>query len=334
MSSSSSVLSIDNFNPAELRYTKAKPSKVGKSVSVVSSKTNKYLEITMPRLMTWGIQDFYDKEKDLHDGKFSITLVFPREGEETEKTNMAFEKLKELEQQILKDAIKNKADWWGSSMKDVMIEGMMYPILKYPKNKQNNNEIDLTKPPSISAKVEQWEGKWRSHIFDTNRELLFPTPENEAKGLTPSDFVPKLSNVSCNLQCAGIWIGAKSWGVSWRLTQCVVKPHEKTMNNNVCQVQFDDEDANNIQNQKETGDDVDVDVETGIVYKAGKEVSPEEATRVEDSDDDEPVKPKVVEKLIEKQAEVVESDPEPEVEPEEVKPVEVKKVVKKKKPVA
>jgi hypothetical protein len=331
---SSSVLSIDSWNPSQVKYSKAKKTKVGKSVSIISSQTNKYLEISMPRLMTWGIQDFHDKEKDTHDGKFSITLVFPREGEETEKTNMAFEKLKQLESQILQDAYANKGDWWGEADDDfnTSIKVMMYPLLKYPKDKVTK-KLDKTKPASISAKVEQWEGKWKSRIFDTNRNLLFPSPTSDNDCLEPKDYVPKLSNVSCTLQCAGIWIGEKSWGVSWRLQQCVVKPRDMGMNNDICQVEFDEEDASTIQNQKETGDDVDVDVETGTVYKAGKEVSAEEATRVEDSDDEAPVlkaKAPVIEAAKEEKKVVVEDQAVVEEEP--VKAVEktVKKVVKKK----
>jgi len=286
----SSVLSIESWNPSEVKYGIPKKSKLGKSINVVSTRTNKYLEISMPRLMTWGISDFYDKEKDTHDGKFSITLAFPLKEQETEKSNQALEKLKLFQEQILQDACKNKASWWDNDddIDDAYIKKSMYKFVKYPKNKETK-KIDLTKHPNIQAKVEQWEGKWKPRIFDTKKQLIFPSSKPEDEGLTPTDFVPKLSNVSCTIECAGIWIGEKGWGVSWRLKQCVVKPCDLATNNDVCNVEFDDDDANNIENQKISGDDVEIDPETATIYKSGVAISVEESTKVEDSDGEEQV---------------------------------------------
>lgn len=311
---SSSVISIETWNPTEIKYGLPKKSKLGKSINVVSTRTNKYLELSMPKLMTWGISDYYDKEKDTHNGKFSITLAFPLKEQETEKTILALEKMKQMQDQILQDACKNKALWWDhiEDIDDSMIKMLMYKFVKYPKNKETK-KIDNTKPPSIQAKVECWEGNWKPRIFDTKKQLLFPSSNPDNEGLTPADFVPKLSNVSCTIECAGVWIGEKGWGVTWRLKQCVVKPNDLMLNNDVCNVDFDDEDAININNQKVVGDDVDIDCETGIIYKAGVEVI--DPTKVDDSDNEtphtvEPVEPVVLKLEL---------------------PVETKKVVKKKK---
>ena len=40
------------------------------------------------------------------------------------------------------------------------------------------------------------------------------------------DFVPKMSNVACVLQCGGLWFGGKGWGLTWKVNQIVVKPRE------------------------------------------------------------------------------------------------------------
>jgi hypothetical protein len=307
----STVINIESFNPTELKYGLPKPTKIGKSVNIVSTKTNKYVELSMPKLMTWGISDFYDKEKDTHDGRFKMSLVFPNKEQETEKTVIALEKMKQLQEQILQDAYKNKAKWWEHMEEvpeDSIIKMMMFKFVKYPKNK-DTKKIDYNRPPSIDAKVECWDGKWKPRIFDTKKQLLFPSPTAESDGLTPADFVPKLSNVSCTIECAGVWIGEKGWGVNWRLKQCVVKPNDLASSSDVCNVDFDDEDASNIENQKVVGDDIDVDTETGTVYKAGIPV--EELTKVEDSDSEDLV---------------VKQEPAPVVEAPKVKKILKKKV--------
>jgi DNA-directed RNA polymerase subunit alpha len=66
-----------------------------------------------------------------------------------------------------------------------------------------------------------------------------------------------MSNVSCTIECAGIWLGGKGWGVSWRLKQCVVKPpNEEQVSSDVCQVYMSPEDVDQINRQKvkPTGD--------------------------------------------------------------------------------
>ena len=51
--------------------------------------------------------------------------------------------------------------------------------------------------------------------------MVFPS---EDESLTPMDFITKGSEVTCGIECKYIWLGAKGWGISWALKQCVVKP--------------------------------------------------------------------------------------------------------------
>ena len=107
-----------------------------------------------------------------------------------------------------------------------------FPFIKYQKNK-DTKKIDQSKPPSIRAKVPYYDGKWAVEIYDTKQNLLFPCGN---ENLTPLDFVPKQSNVACVLQCGGIWIGGKGWGLTWKLIQCIVKPREIVSVFGKCQI--------------------------------------------------------------------------------------------------
>jgi hypothetical protein len=194
-----------------------------------------------------------------------------------------------------------------------------FPFLKYSKNK-DTKKIDLTKPPSIRAKVPNYDGRWAVEIYDTKSNLIFPCSD---ANLTPVDFIPKQSQVACVLQCGGIWIGGKGWGLTWKLIQCVVKPREVVSVFGKCHIELSTEERDTLETQKIVNES-----DTEEPVAANEPTS----TIVEDSDDEkepepEPVKeePKPVVKKVVKKA------PEPE-EPkpaEEAKPV-VKKVVKKK----
>ena len=229
------------------------------------------MELSTPRMMTWGISDFYDKEKNTHDGKFSLTLNFPNPEYETPETTLFLQKLQEFNEALLDCAFENKDKWFEGQdveqRRDLQVS--MYPVLKYPKNPVTK-KVDKTRSPSITAKVEQdLQGNWKPRIFNTKRELIFPSSEHP--DLTPADFVPKLSNVSCTIECSGIWMNAKSWGVTWRLKQCVVKPPD-AVSSNVCQVFISPEDTQFINNQSIIGnsDNIEIDVDTATAYKVGE----------------------------------------------------------------
>jgi hypothetical protein len=118
-----------------------------------------------------------------------------------------------------------------------------FPFVKYQKNK-DTKESDYSKPPSIRAKVPYYDNKWTVEIYDTKDNLIFPCGDD---GLTPLEFVPERSSVACVLQCGGIWIGGKGWGVTWKLIQCVVKPREVVKIQGRCRITLSDEDRKQIE---------------------------------------------------------------------------------------
>jgi len=252
--------------------------------------------------MTWGIADFIGDNGE-SDGKFSISLNFPNDDYKKPATDEFLQKLKDFENKILDDAVKNSELWWGEEMSREVCKHTFFPFLKYTKNK-DTKKIDPSKPPSIRAKVPNYDGKWNVELYDTKENLIFPC---ENKNLTPADFVPKLSQVACVLQCGGIWIGGKGWGLTWKLVQCVVKPREVVSVYGKCHIQLSSEDRDAIESQQIVDRD---DVEDGEVVSAPAQTSkPTIDTTADDSDDDDDE----------------ESNPVPEPEPEPTK----KKVIKK-----
>jgi hypothetical protein len=213
---------------------------------------------------------------------------------------------------------------------------------------KDSKRIDYSKPPSIRGKVPFYDGKWGVEIYDTKNNLIFPCEDNR---LTPLDFVPKLSNVACVLQCGGIWIGGKGWGLTWKVVQCIVKPKEVITIYGKCQIQLSTEERATIESQQIKEDEF---VEEPVLadITASQLKVPEKAvsTIVDDSDNEDntsstpapaPVAKKVVKKPAAEPApapvveEPVVPPPAPEPTPvaeEPAKPVAAaptKKVVKK-----
>jgi hypothetical protein len=107
--------------------------------------------------------------------------------------------------------------------------------------------------------------------------MLFPC-DNE--NLTPVDFVPKQSNVACIIQCGGLWFGGKGWGVTWRLVQTMVKPHQVASVFGKCHISLSADEMETIEKQ---------DLSSSSAIADDSSVSSEKVvdTAVEDSDEEE-----------------------------------------------
>ena len=284
------VLSASEWVPSKIKYMPPKVNeRGGKSINMISSQTNRSLHITTPMMMTWGVADFIGDNGE-SDGKFSISLNFPNDEYRKPNTDAFLQKVKDFENQILDDAVRNSELWWGEEMSREVCKHTFFPFLKYSKNK-DTKKVDPTKPPSIRAKVPFYSGKWGVEIYDTKDQLIFPC-ENEH--LSPVDFIPKLSQVACVLQCGGIWIGGKGWGITWKLIQCVVKPREIVSVYGKCHIQLSVEDRDAIDTQQiaEDADEMEEDVAPpASVFKQPVAVAAKPApvpisTAAPDSDDE------------------------------------------------
>lgn len=325
-SSAKPVLSFRDWNTGANTYMAPKINeRGGKSINIISGQTKRSLHISTPLMMTWGINDFVD-EKGESDGKYTISLQFPNEDYKTKDSDDFLQKLKDFENQILDDAVKNSEKWWGKKMTRDICEFSYFPFLKYSKNK-DTKEIDYNKPPSIRAKVPYYNGKWAVEIYNTNSELIFPCANDM---LSPVDFVQKLSNVACVLQCSGIWIGGKGWGITWKMIQCVVKPREVVSVYGKCHVELSSDDVDKMDKPlvKDVAEVADVEDPVVLDAIATAATSEPVSTLVEDSDDEKEPEPEPEPVPASVVPEPVVDTPPPESETVATVPA-VKKVVKK-----
>jgi len=323
------VLSVSEWKPDAIRYMQPKVNdRGGKAINIISTQSNRSLHLSTPLMMTWGIADFVDEKTGESDGKYSMSLNFPNPDFATPGSTELLAKMKAFENQILEDAVKNSEAWFGEEMSLAVAKHTFFPFLKYTKDK-TTKKIDLSKPPSIRAKVPNYNSRWAIEIYDTKQQKIFPC-DNE--NMTPMDFIPKKSNVACVLQCGGLWFGGKGWGLTWKLVQCVVKPQEVVSVFGRCHIQLSVDEISKMETPVAAKDDDDEEASV-VETPTAAPVS----TEVEDSDaEDEPVvetpapvqaAPATVKKVIKKAAPV---ESEPEAAAEEVSAAPKKKIVKKK----
>jgi hypothetical protein len=215
------IVTPKNFIPAEhLLFTKPKVNAAGgKSIGMLNSKTKRSIMIDTPLMLNWGVNIF--ENANGNGSSYSFSLQFPREEFSNPETNDLLQMLKNLEEKIKEEAVKNSKDWFGKAQSKEVVEAFWNPILKYSKDKVTG-EPDLTRDPTMKVKLQTWEGEFKFELFDTNNQMLIPN--DSGKG--PEAFIQKGSNIACILQCGGIWFANGNFGVSWKLVQGVVKPTE------------------------------------------------------------------------------------------------------------
>lgn len=302
------VLNVSDWETKSLRYMQPKINDRGaKSIALISTQTNRSLHLSVPLMMTWGISDYVNEQGE-SDGKFSMTLNFPNSEYANEATDEFLEKLKSFENQILDDAVKYSDAWFGEDLSREVVKHNFFPFLKYSKDKLTK-KFDYSKPPSVRARVPCYNGKWDIEVYNTSATRIFPSDNEMA---TPMDFVPKMSNVACVIQCGGLWFGGKGWGLTWRMKQIVVKPREVVSIFGKCHVNLSDKDIETMESAQVVSEDSENNKNNLQVVDSDddEEEDEEEDIPVVEEKEPEPVKKKrTVKKAVVKEDEGTTSSP-------------------------
>jgi len=219
---SSLIVNASNFAPTtQMVYGKPRVNtKGGKSINITNSATRRSLMIHTPMMLTYGVNEH---KNDDGSTSYDMNIQFPREEFETDATRALKKMMMEMEEKIVQDAAINSRDWFGKKYGDEVVQAFWTPMLKYPKNKElMDGSLDKTREPTLKIKLPIWDGQPKFEVYDLKSNQIFPNEQ----GQTPDAVVQKGSNVCCTLMCGGIWITGSKFGVTWKLSQCAVKPPE------------------------------------------------------------------------------------------------------------
>ena len=235
------------FNADNIKYgtPKANPSG-GKSITIIYRPTSSGVRLASPTLRTWGASDFVD-ESGKGNGKFEMSLQFPNDDDDkTPDTNAFLANLIKLENKVKADALKFSKEWFGKILKsEDVVEALWTPMLKYSRNKATG-EPDYGRAPVLRVKLAQWEGVWKSEIYDEDGEKLFPDASNSA--ITPLDFIRKGGQIATIIQCGGLWFANGKFGMTWKLVQAAVQKPRPVITG-TCFIRLKKSDKDKIANQ-------------------------------------------------------------------------------------
>ena len=230
------ITPITSFNAnSDMGYTKARVnSNGGKSVGIIHNDTKKQLHVSVPLMLTWGV----NVREDESTGRVSydLSLQFPRPDDQTAKDKEVLSAFQVMEDQIMKAAVANSKEWFNKAkLTEGQVDVLFNRMLYYPKHREGPNvgEVDESKGPTLRVKLDCWDGKFKSEIYDMDSQPLYP---NETE-VTPVELITKGCNIASILKSGGIYFIAGKFGTTWRLHQAVVKPRESLKGR--CLIQLD-----------------------------------------------------------------------------------------------
>lgn len=214
------ITDYSSFEPKKVVFGNVKTnSRGGKSIKIMDSGNNTLI-ISTPMMLTWGINRMDDP--DTGRVSYSVSLQFPGEGYSTDAADSFLQKMKDFENHILDSIVENSQKWMGKSkLSREVAEALYTPILKYPKDK-SSGDPDHSRSPSMRLKISAWEGKFNVELYNTDSQPIFvPTMD---LGSTPFEsLIPKGSHMIAAMQCNGIWFAAGKFGVTWQLSQAMIR---------------------------------------------------------------------------------------------------------------
>jgi hypothetical protein len=197
-----------------------------KSVNILNSATKTGLTLSTPLMLTWGASDYKAEGEEKGNGKFEMSLQFPSDEYDNDDTRAFLANMKALEEKIKANALVYSKEWFGKVHKSSeVVDALWTPMLKYQKDKLTG-EYDHSKKPTIRVKLPQWEGVWKSEIYDEDANKLYPCSDVVS---SPLDYLKKGSNVMCIIQFGGIWFVNGKFSASWKLVQAMVQKPRATL---------------------------------------------------------------------------------------------------------
>jgi hypothetical protein len=251
------IVSAKTFEANKVSYKPAVVNKRGgKSVQV--SYEDDALRIQFPLMLTWGVNERVDEQS----GRVSYDMALQFEPEKSSTQARWLGQMKELEDKVKTDIMKNSKAWLGKQQKNKdVIDALFYPILRYPKLKDGSGEPDYSRNPTLKLKVPFWEGRYNVEVYDMQQKSLYIPPkqgqtgnraQDQQENSGPLDFVPKAAHVVGILQCTGLWFAGGKCGVTWAVKQMCVRPPQRLVGMGKCAIVMDSDDEEMENTLKET----------------------------------------------------------------------------------
>jgi len=205
----SNVVLHNTLSTSKITITAPKVLESGAKASYLNYEGGKLvLQTALSMSLPFGLS-VYDKNPS-GVPEYSIDVSF--RGAESNPEIREFQaKMTELDNFMIDQGVKNCKTWFKSDLKREVVQAFYTPLVKFAKDKEGNLQ---SYPPTMKAKLRKLNGEFEAKFYDIKGAAY--------KGVPIEDLLAKNAQITCLLECGGVWFAGSKFGLTFRVKQVVV----------------------------------------------------------------------------------------------------------------
>lgn len=145
--------------------------------------------------------------------KYSAEFSLRGYDEAGSKMQQFYQALERLDEWMIEQGVKNSKQWFKSDLSRDVIKAFYTPMIRISRDKDGNPK---PYPPTIKTSLRQ---KRDSQEFDVQ---CYDEKRTLYRGIPLEELLVKGAQMTCLIQCTGIWFAGSKYGLSWKLVQCLI----------------------------------------------------------------------------------------------------------------
>lgn len=206
---SSNVVLASNFNTQKVSFSQLKVLESGGKQAYVNYDGGMFVFQTPNCNLPYGMSVF-DKNGPV---KYSVELSLRGYDEQGSKMQQFHDALSRLDEFMIDQGVKHCKQWFKADLSRDVIKAFYTPVVKKSIDKEGNPK---PYPPTIKLALKQ---KRDSQEFDV---ACYDEKKNLYRGIPLEELMVKGAQMTCLIQCTGVWFAGSKYGLSWKLVQSLV----------------------------------------------------------------------------------------------------------------
>jgi hypothetical protein len=222
-----SIVQPSKFSASNVTITPPKVSTNGsgsKSAFLNYGPSSSKLTLQTPSLYSPFGLNVFDKNGP---PKYSLDLAMRGWNGENAKVTNFYNALSALDEFMVDEATKNSKLWFKQELKREVVEAFYTPSVKFGRDKEGN---PTPYPPNVKVQLRKKRAASDAPGGDSDLSNSFDVDVFDAsaatdanarpiKGVPMGDLLVRRVEVTCLIECTGVWFAGGKFGLSWKASQ-------------------------------------------------------------------------------------------------------------------
>lgn len=205
----SNVVLASNFNTQKCSFTQPKVLDNGGKQAYINYDAGMFVFQTPSCSLPYGMSAF-DKAGPI---KYSVELSLRGYDDPSSKMKSFHDALSRLDEFMIDQGVKNSKAWFKADLSRDVMKAFYTPMIRKSVDKEGNPK---PYPPTIKLSLRQ---KRDSQEFDVK---CFDEKKQPYSGIPLEELLVKNTQMTCLIQCTGVWFAGSKYGLSWKLVQSII----------------------------------------------------------------------------------------------------------------